>query len=101
VEKEEDLKRKSTAEEEKWGGRNGIEPSSPGWSPGALPWLCYSRAQRYRPEALAISSHLFCQYRGSCSTLPARRLLRGVTRSRIAKSFTAPAPAPALHHLAV
>jgi hypothetical protein len=28
---------------EDWGGRNGIEPSSPGWSPGALPKLCYSR----------------------------------------------------------
>src|SRR3954447_25957475 len=26
-----------------WGGRNGFEPSSPRWSPGALPWLCYSR----------------------------------------------------------
>jgi hypothetical protein len=28
-----------------WGGRNGLEPSSPGWSPGAWPWLCYSRAK--------------------------------------------------------
>src|SRR5258708_4026374 len=36
---------------ENWGGRNGIEPSSPGWSPGALPWLCYSRIRIVSTDA--------------------------------------------------
>jgi hypothetical protein len=29
-----------------WGGRYAVEPSYPGWSPGALPWLCHSRVKR-------------------------------------------------------
>src|SRR5258708_32613399 len=37
--------------EKNWGGRNGIEPSSPGWSPGALPWLCYSRIRIVSTDA--------------------------------------------------
>ncbi len=41
---------KKKAETKMWGGRNGIEPSSPGWSPGALPWLCYSRVRRVTAE---------------------------------------------------
>jgi hypothetical protein len=45
LEKAENLRPLRPARSENWGGRNGFEPSSPGWSPGALPWLCYSRVR--------------------------------------------------------
>src|SRR3984957_4501329 len=45
-----------------WGGRNGIEPSSPGWSPGALPWLCYSRVRRVNDATKLLHGPLLCQY---------------------------------------
>ena len=33
-------------EEESWGGEDGFEPPSPGWTPGALPSLCYPRIRQ-------------------------------------------------------
>lgn len=36
-------------EREKVGREDGIEPSSPGWAPGALPDLCYPRTCKLNP----------------------------------------------------
>jgi hypothetical protein len=60
MEKKENLEEKYV-----WGGRNGIEPSSPGWSPGALPTLCYSRLLDSKGCCnKVIARYFFCQYNG-------------------------------------
>ena len=63
LEKEENLiptRPTDKAETKRWGGRNGFEPSSPGWSPGALPWLCYSRVRSITAEHQVIAWYRFC-----------------------------------------
>jgi hypothetical protein len=54
-----------------WGGRHGIEPSSPGWSPGALPKLCYSRSMK---EKNCRTKVLHAQF--SCQRRRSRRISR-------------------------
>ncbi len=62
------------SEEENWGGRNGIEPSSPGWSPGALPQLCYSRVRSCKDRGtrycmrVVLSTRVDKPYRARAST---------------------------------
>ncbi len=55
-----------------WGGRNGIEPSSPGWSPGALPKLCYSRECR-EPRHTKIGDRVLTVNKNRSRSGPARQ----------------------------
>ncbi len=65
MEKEENLmptRPTNKAGTKRWGGRNGIEPSSPGWSPGAFPWLCYSRVLERHCRTTLLHGRQPCQY---------------------------------------